>query len=143
LYEVAAVISLETEFQTTDINDRTTLTQDDRKLHLANNFKYGPGGIRKDEEPLYLCFIADCRLVGKLHVSGLENCVLLQDGGLRLVVSKRLQHPTLHCVNPIVHMDIRSNQNKQIYNFLDISSYRETAIIQLISTITLLLLQLG
>jgi hypothetical protein len=50
----------------------------------------------------YLCFIADCRLVGKLHLSCFQNCVLLQDGGLRLVVSERLQHPTLDLVKPTV-----------------------------------------
>jgi hypothetical protein len=52
----------------------------------------------------YLRLIADRRLVGKLHFSGLENCVLLQDGGLRLVVSKRLQHPTLHWVNSTINI---------------------------------------
>lgn len=39
---------------------------------------------------VYLSLIADCGFVGKLHLGGLEDRVLLEDRGLALVVPKRL-----------------------------------------------------
>lgn len=38
----------------------------------------------------YLCLIGDRRLVGELHLGRLQYRVLLQNGGLRLIVAERL-----------------------------------------------------
>ncbi len=40
----------------------------------------------------YLGFNCDHRLAGKINTCGIQNCILLQDAGLREVVAKWLQH---------------------------------------------------